>query len=92
MRSVALICSAHLMFFFLGAKQNACSGMELASPPPKSTTKSSSESLCFQERNNLTPKHRYSFFLKAQLANNKLLGLNCSPLGILKATSRLSYK
>lgn len=49
MRLVALICSSYLMFFSLGAKKNAYSGTEVASLPPNSTSKISSESLCFQE-------------------------------------------
>lgn len=77
------------MFFSLGAKQNTYLDVELESPPTQSTPKSSSESLFFQEIIE-QPNLRIHFFLKAKLANSKLLGLNLSPLGILTASSSLS--
>lgn len=49
MRSITLICSSHIVLFFLGAKQNTYLDMDIESPPTQSTPKSSSESLFFQE-------------------------------------------
>lgn len=87
--SITLIFSSHIVFFSLGVKQNTYLDVELESPPTQSTPKSSSESLFFQEIIE-QPNLRIHFFLKAKLANSKLLGLNLRPLGILTASSSLS--
>lgn len=62
MRSITLICSSHIVLFFLGAKQNTYLDTDIESPPTQSTPKSSSESLFFQEWNNWTAQIAYSFF------------------------------
>lgn len=60
---VVLISSSQFMFFFLGAKQNAYSSTEIASPPPKSTPSTFSKSLW----SNWTSQLGYSFVLKVHL-------------------------